>query len=171
VQNPLPDVTALTRAERQQLLRDILAANAPAGRLRDGRQLITRVRRWLLVLAIGSIVVLLPWTLSLFFSLPSRYQAANWPLAWIGFDLGLLCSFLLTAWLAWRRSPLTQYPAVATGVLLLCDAWFDVTLSRGDDLIEAVLTALALELPVGIALIVLGTRPGRTLWGRASRRR
>ncbi len=163
---PLPDVTRLTRAQRQQLLRDILAANAPSGTLRDGRQLVTRVRRWVLVLAIGSIVVLLPWTLSLFFSLPSRYQAANWPLAWIGFDLGLIGCFLLTAWLAWRRSPLAQYPAVATGVLLLCDAWFDVTLSRGDDLTAAVLTALALELPVGISLIVLGTRPGRALWGR-----
>jgi len=61
---PLPDVTALTRAQRQQLLRDILAANAPAGTLREGRQLVTRVRRWVLVIAIGSVVVLLPWTLS-----------------------------------------------------------------------------------------------------------
>jgi hypothetical protein len=168
VQNPLPDVTLLTRAQRQQLLRDILAANAPSGTIRDGLQLISRVRRWLLVLAIGSIVVLLPWTWSLGFSLPSRYQAANWPLAWIGFDIALIGCFLLTAWLAWRRSPMTQYPAVATGVLLLCDAWFDVTLSRGDDLTAAVLTALALELPVGISLIVLGTRPGRTLWGGRS---
>jgi len=45
-------------------LRDILAANAPAGTLREGRQLVTRVRRWVLVIAIGSVVVLLPWTLS-----------------------------------------------------------------------------------------------------------
>ena len=42
---------------------------------------------------------------------------------------------------------------VATGVLLICDAWFDVLTAHGDDQVWSVVTALVVELPLAAVLI------------------
>jgi hypothetical protein len=157
-----PDVRDLTFEQRRELVREILLANHRRPQ-EAARGLFVRMRRALMVITGISLVVLLPWTLKLAVSLPSRYHADDWTVAWVGFDIGLMLAFLTTGTLAWRRSPLTQYAALAAGVLLLCDAWFDVTLSRGGDFRAAILAAVLVELPLAAVMLAVGTRPGRLL--------
>src|SRR5204863_194858 len=70
--------------------------------------------------------VLLPWTVWLYQSLPSRTTADNWDVAWAGFDVAIAIALLATAVGALRCASWTQGAAAAAATLLVCDAWFDV---------------------------------------------
>jgi hypothetical protein len=60
----------------------------------------------------------------------------------------------LTAISGWRRRQLLFPAAFASGVLLICDAWFDVLTSHpGADLVQALLSAVLIELPLAFILI------------------
>jgi hypothetical protein len=73
-------------------------------------------------------IFLVPWTLYLTFTLPSRHLTTNYDIAWVGFDVAL---------------------AAVTGTMLLCDAWFDIVTSQGGrEVIEASLEAAFGELPL-----------------------
>ena len=101
---------------------------------------------------------LVPWTLWLTISLPSRHVTEHYDLAWIGFDLALAAAFAATAWSALRRPRWLVALAAATGTMLVCDAWFDiVTSSGGGERLEAVAEAAFAELPLAAicAYIVL----------------
>jgi len=116
---------------------------------------VTRRRAAATVLAMLG-VGLLPWTLWLGLSLPSRKLAEHWDLAWVGFDLVLAASLLATAFSLVRHSPLLEAFAAATGALLLADAWFDiVTASSNKERWFAVGLALAGELPLAAVCFVL----------------
>jgi hypothetical protein len=94
-------------------------------------------------------VLLVPWTLWLTFTLPTRHLAHHYRLAWVGFDVFLAIAFGATALAALRASEWLQPLAALTGTMLLCDAWFDVVTSAGgDELGRAVLEALFAELPI-----------------------
>ncbi len=99
---------------------------------------------------------LLPWTLWLGLSLPSRKVAEHWDLAWVGFDLVLAVSLLATAAALVRGSPLLEPFAAATGALLVADAWFDVvTANTVRERWFAVALALGAELPIAAFCFVL----------------
>jgi hypothetical protein len=99
---------------------------------------------------------LLPWTLWLGLSLPSRKLAEHWDLAWVGFDLVLAASLLATAATLVRRSPLLEAFAAATGALLIADAWFDiVTAASTRERWFAIGLALVGELPLATLCFVL----------------
>jgi hypothetical protein len=101
-------------------------------------------------------ICLLPWTLWLGLSLPSRKVAEHWDLAWVGFDLVLATSLLATAVALVRRSPAVQGFAAATAALLLADAWFDVvTASTTKERWFAVGLAVVAELPLAALCLVL----------------
>jgi hypothetical protein len=94
-------------------------------------------------------LALVPWTLWLTFSLPSRHVSQHYDVAWIGFDLGLAFAFAATAWSALRRPRWLPALAAATGTMLVCDAWFDVvTAAGGRERLEAVVEAALAELPL-----------------------
>jgi hypothetical protein len=94
-------------------------------------------------------VLLVPWTLWLTFSLPSRHLTERYDLAWVGFDIALAAAFAATAWTAVRRSRWLAAFAAVTGTMLVCDAWFDVVTSQeGTEMVEAVLEAVFGELPL-----------------------
>jgi hypothetical protein len=96
-------------------------------------------------------VVLIPWTAILFATLPARYTANHWSIAWGGFDIGLGAALASTAVMVARRSPFAEVTATVTGTLLVCDAWFDVLTSRGvSDVAQALADALLLELPLAV---------------------
>ncbi len=107
-------------------------------------------------------VALLPWIAYLAVTLPTTYQAENWNLTWIGFDLGLVVMLTATAVLGGLRHPWSALVSSATGLLLVCDAWFDWSTSTGVDHTWATLTALAVELPLAAFLIVSAFRGSRT---------
>jgi hypothetical protein len=99
----------------------------------------------MLLVALG----LLPWTLYLTYTLPSRHLTRHYDLAWIGFDIALLGAFAVTGWCILRASGWLVPAAAVTGTMLLCDAWFDVvTSSTGGEQLEALLEACFAELPL-----------------------
>jgi hypothetical protein len=143
-------IYALTMRERRELARRLLGLS-PVIQLpeRDAR----RRRRTLLVLTV-SCVVLVPWVIFLALSLPRHYETGNWRATWVGFDISLILALALTAYLGWRRRQLVMFASFATGLLLVCDAWFDVsTAGAGTDRWTAIASAVFLELPLAALLL------------------
>jgi hypothetical protein len=97
--------------------------------------------------------VLIPWTAYLAATLPVDYSAHNWDATWVGFDSALVVLLTTTVALALMRRRLVMATAFATGILLICDAWFDVMTAAPADRPEALAAAALLELPVAVLLI------------------
>jgi hypothetical protein len=114
---------------------------------------IRRTREWL---ALCSAIALVPWTVYLGFTLPQSYSAQHWQLTWVGFDVLLLGFMIATAVLGFVHHHLLTLFAFTTGVLLVCDAWFDVLTAKRGDFALSVLTAVLGELPVA-AVLIFGT--------------
>lgn len=112
-----------------------------------------RVRRIRLVLMIGAIVGLVPWIVYLAGTLPDRYITYNWTITWVGFDVLLLMFMVATVVLGLLRRQLLILAAFTTGVLLTCDAWFDVMTAAPGDRWFSILTAVLAELPLAALLI------------------
>jgi hypothetical protein len=94
-------------------------------------------------------IFLVPWTLYLTFTLPSRHLTTNYDIAWVGFDVALAAAFAATAWAAYRRLRWLLPLAAVTGTMLLCDAWFDIVTSQGGgEVIQASVEAAFGELPL-----------------------
>ncbi len=79
--------------------------------------------------------------------LAENYAAQHWRATWIGFDTVLLALMIATAVLGFLRRHVLTLFAFTTGVLLVCDAWFDVMTARRGDMMVSVLTAALGELP------------------------
>ncbi len=117
-----------------------------------------RSRAIALVAVIGCCLALAAWIGVLAVTLPRYYRSGGWRGAWVGFDLGLLVTFTVTAWAGWRHRQLVIICLVVLATLLCCDAWFDVTLDlRTSDFLVSLLMALCIELPLA-ALAVIGAR-------------
>jgi len=132
------------------------------------------VPRWMAVALSLAAVGLVPWTLWLTFSLPSRHVSHHYDVAWVGFDIGLAAAFGATAWAAFRASTWLLPFSAVTGTMLLCDAWFDVVTSGGGgERAEAVLEATFAELPLALlcALIVYDAERAHAFVRRLRRRR
>ena len=110
---------------------------------------IRRIREWV---ALCAVIALIPWTVFLGLTLPQSYTAQHWQLTWVGFDVLLLVFMMATAVLGFTHHH--SLFAFTTGVLLVCDAWFDVLTARRGDFVVAVLTAALGELPLAAVLIV-----------------
>jgi hypothetical protein len=78
-------------------------------------------------------------------------------LALVGFDILLLAFIIATAPLGFLHHRLLTLVAFMTGVLLVCDARFEITTARRGDIVISVLSAAIVELPLATILI------GRTL--------
>ena len=116
-------------------------------------------------------VGLVPWTLWLTYSLPSRHVDDHYDVAWVGFDVALALAIALTAGAALRGSRALAPLAAVTGTMLLCDAWFDVVTSPGT--LEALLLAVCAELPLAALCLLLVRRVARSssrAGARAARR-
>jgi hypothetical protein len=130
-----------------------------------------------LVVMIGAIIGLLPWIIYLAITLPDKYIAHNWPTTWVGFDILILLFMAVTAVLGVLRRQLLVLTAFTTGILLVCDAWFDVMTAAPADRWLSIVTAVAGELPLAALLITGALRilrltatrlyvldPGMPLW-------
>jgi hypothetical protein len=107
------------------------------------------VRPRLALLYFVSAIVLVPWTVLLFLTLPGRERAAHWDIAWGGFDALLIVVFTGCAVRILRLSPRSAIVTAVAGALLVTDAWFDVMLaSTTEDLVVALLMAFLVELPM-----------------------
>ncbi len=167
-------IDALTPAERREL---ILRLARPVGHVLPEPPALHRGRHWFVIGLTSGVAVLIPWTTYLAFTLPSRYTARHWDTAWVGFNILLIGMLSITAWLGWKRRQLVVLTAFTTAVLLIVDAWFDVLTAQRGDRPFSVIAAVAVELPVAVALGALSLwiigamarrmwvlEPGMRLW-------
>ncbi|GAA3825647.1 hypothetical protein [Streptomyces chiangmaiensis] len=128
------------------------AAGASLGRpWRDDPQ--ERRRRHTVELLAVCALALVPWTVVLGMTLPSDYQVHAWRTTWVGFDILLLTALGATAVLGKRRHRAVVIPALSSAVLLVCDAWFDVSLALGTPAVWAsAALAVFVELPMAAFL-------------------
>jgi hypothetical protein len=109
---------------------------------------------WTAPLFLVLAVLLIPWIVYLGLALPERATSAHWDVAWVGFDAMEFVALALTGWLAYRRSTWVEMAATAAAVMLIVDAWFDVTTANGGwNLMQAVMLGVGIELPLaGLSL-------------------
>ncbi len=166
-------IAALTPEERRDL---ITRLERPLSDVIDPVYL-ARIRRIRLSLMVGGSAVMIPWLGYLSTTLPEDYVAHNWPLTWLGFDVLLMAFMLTTAALGYLRRQLLIPAAFTTGVLMVCDAWFDLTTAGPRDVWLSVASAVLIELPLAAFMIFSALRltrltmmrfwlvhPGMRLW-------
>jgi len=126
-------------------------------------------RLWLVVggvLAVAALA-LLPWTVYLTLTLPSRSVTDHWDFVWVGFDLWLAAALMATAVGVLRRATWVSSAAVMAGTLLACDVWFDILLEQpGRKFQAAVLQAVVAELPLAAVCFWIAYRNGAARRGQ-----
>lgn len=166
------EIDALSHAERRQL---ILRLSRPPEQILPPR---ARIYRWIRFGAAAAAAIgLIPWLVYLTQTLPHTYRVSHWALTWIGLDLAELILLVVSLVCAVQRRVVVILFAFATGVLVLCDGWFDVMTSTGDDRRNALIAAFVVEIPLALLLItgafsILRTmaarfwmlEPGQSLW-------
>ena len=111
---------------------------------------VARMRRLRLAL-IGGAIGLISWIAFLVITLPANYVA-------LGLDVLLVAFMVTTAVLVFLRRQWVPLTAFTTGVLLICDACFDVMTAGPHDLWVSALTATLVELPLAVILITTALR-------------
>jgi hypothetical protein len=118
-------------------------------------------RRWrqrlpgLALLVSGAGMV--PWLTYLAIALPARASVTHWSAAWVGLDIMEAIGLGATGWLVRRGDPRRCLAAAATAMLLVADAWFDIS-TAGSGLTEAVAMAACAELPMAALCSVVAYR-------------
>jgi hypothetical protein len=166
-------IAALTPEQRRELISRL---EQPLSDLIDP-ELLGRIRRIRLGLMIGGSIAMIPWLVYLSVTLPENYVAHNWTATWVGFDVLLVGFMLTTAVLGYLRRQLLTLAAFTSGVLLICDAWFDLMTAGPKDIWLSLVTALLIEVPLAIFMITGAQRivrltmmrfwrldPGMRLW-------
>jgi hypothetical protein len=121
-------------------------------------------RRWrqrlpgLALLASGAGMV--PWLTYLAITLPARTSVPHWSAAWVGLDVMEALGLAVTGWLVRRGDPRRCLAAAATAMLLVVDAWFDIS-TAGSGLTGAVAMAACAELPMAAVCSVVACRAVR----------
>ncbi|MEE6135707.1 hypothetical protein SKC41_05095 [Mycobacterium sp. 050128] len=142
-------IAALTPAQRRDL---IARLEAPLSEVIDPA-VIARIRRLRLGLMVGGSIAMIPWLAYLALTLPDSYVAHNWVLTWVGFDILLVGFMVATAVFGYFRRQVLLFAAFTSGVLLICDAWFDLMTAGPEDIWLSVVTALGVEVPLAIFMI------------------
>lgn len=117
------------------------------------------INRRVSALAAAAVVFMIPWMIYLGLTLPQRYDARQWGLVWIGFDVFEVAVLIHVAWFAWFRRQLTLVSTVVAATLLFSDAWFDVITSIGNrDEWVTLATALLGEIPLALFFLWVARR-------------
>jgi hypothetical protein len=146
------DLLELGADDRRRLAAWLFELNAPGPVSPTAR----RRRRNGLLLAATAAGFLVPWAAFLAATLPEQHRADDWNIAWVGYDVGLILAFAATAWFGWRSRQLVITACLVTATLLLCDAWFDLTLSWGStEEAASIFTAAVAEVPIAVYLLTI----------------
>jgi hypothetical protein len=131
-------IAAMTEDQRRELIQRL---ECPLEELRP-RGFAAKLKQAHLGLMTGGAIFMIPWIVYLSLTLPQNYTVRDWPLTWVGFDILLVVFMAATAILTWMHRQVLVFPAFTTGILLLCDAWFDITTAGPGEMSAAVVTAL-----------------------------
>ena len=100
-------------------------------------------------------LILVPWIIVLAEYLPTRHVARHWDALWVGFDLIILVTLIITVYFMFKQTVWVIVAASALGTLFIVDAWFDILTARagseqlqsiGSGAIELVLSILTYRL-------------------------
>ncbi len=117
---------------------------------------VVEIHRLLSGTLIVGVLAMIPWTVFLSLSLPVRFNAHDWNVAWVGFDSALIVVLVTTAWAAWFRRQILAATSIVAATMLLCDAWFDINTSIGTKYqFSSILTALIGNVPMAAFFILL----------------
>ena len=140
----------MTHDERRELARILAAIDLPHP-LHDPR--LQRSKRLGLLVMTACCIALAGWIAILLLTLPERFTSSDWQAVWVGLDVAELLGFAATAWAAWHQRQVVIFCMIITGTLLVCDAWFDLTLDYGSSGFTAsLLSAVLAELPLAFLL-------------------
>jgi hypothetical protein len=149
------ELRSMTRSERAKLMQALACMDMP----RLAPEGSPRRRRLFLLGTIVCCLVLAAWIGVLTVTLPPYYRTGGWRGAWVGFDVAELIAFGVTAWAAWRGRQILIMSLLVLATLLLCDAWFDVTLDvRTSGFMWSLLSALLVEIPLAVIAILAARR-------------
>ena len=109
-----------------------------------------RVVRWAGPLFVIFAVIMVPWTVYIAETLPARQFSPHNDVAWAGFDVILLLALAATGYTALRRSRYLAMAATATAVLLVVDAWFDLMTTPSSQIVQSIVLAAVVELPLAV---------------------
>ncbi|MET8170167.1 hypothetical protein ABZT34_39040 [Streptomyces sp. NPDC005329] len=109
----------------------------------------------------------MPWLAMLWMTVPDSYPAQHWRVAWVGFDMLEIAGLLTAAVLVRRSDYRDPLASIATAVLLLVDAWFDVV-TAGHDVAFSLVLACMLELPLAALCAVVALRRPAVVSARAA---
>jgi len=124
------------------------------------------LNRRISLLMFAAVACMIPWIIYLGLSLPEHFDARNWNVLWIGFDVALIAALGYTGYAAWFQRTIVLSTALVTGTLLLCDAWFDVVTDWGTNgLWLSLLTAIGAEIPLALFFFWLARRIMRRIVG------
>ena len=111
----------------------------------------TAYRRLGFIFAAAGLITV-PWLFYLGASLPIAAEDAHWALGWVGLDSCEALALLTPGLLLLRADNRCALASVATAVLLLIDAWFDITsAASGSELATAIVMAVCAEIPIAAA--------------------
>ena len=123
-----------------------------ASRVRDELLGYHRSRRIAFILLVAALSIS-GIIIFLFIDLPENYRATNWDIAWVGFDIILLLTILLTLWALFNHKQIAIVASSMSGTILIIDTWFDIVTSQpGRDFYIALVTGLLLEIPFALTL-------------------
>ena len=143
----------LNQADR---LRCPVRSGDPVGPVGPGSRS-TRIRLGRAYIAAG--VFMIPWVLFLSRTLPAGATDCHWALAWVGVDSSEALALFATGWLLLRADNRCVLAATGTAVLLLADAWLDLTSAApGGELLTAIAMAIFAEVPIALACVALALR-------------
>jgi hypothetical protein len=115
-------------------------------------------KRLPIVLFLG-VIVLIPWTIYLAFTLPDNFSAHYWSIAWVGFNIALITVLGFATWAAYYQRQILVAASIVAATLIICDAWFDVIMSLGtSDQLLSIITAVFVEIPLAVFFILLARR-------------
>ncbi len=146
----------MTQDERLELARVLAAIDLPHPMM-DTR--LRRRRRFAMLLIMACCVGLAGWIAILLLTLPENFTSTDWRTVWVGLDIAELAGFAATGWAAWHQRQVVIFLMVITGTLLVCDAWFDLTLDYGSSGFTAsLIAALAAEVPLAFVMFASARR-------------
>lgn len=144
------ELRRMTHDERRELARILAAIDLPHP-LHDPR--LQRSKRLGLLVMTACCIALAGWIAILLLTLPERFTSSDWQAVWVGLDVAELLGFAAAAWAAWHQRQVVIFCMIITGTLLVCDAWFDLTLDYGSSGFTAsILSAVLAELPLAFLL-------------------
>jgi len=149
----------MSQDERRELARALAAIDLPYSAV-DPR--VQRRRQLGLILMTACCIGLACWIAYLLLTLPAHHRSSEWRTVWVGLDVAELLGFAAVAWAAWQQRQIIIFFMIMTGTLLVCDAWFDLTLDYGSrGFAISVLSAVFAEFPLAFIMFTSARRLAR----------